>query len=93
DRCVITCNTNLRPFDERKPRDPSGIRLGTPALTTRGMGPDEMRQVAAWILRALKNPADETVVATTRREVADRAEQVPVPAARLETGRLETAAR
>jgi glycine hydroxymethyltransferase len=93
DRCGITCNKNMIPFDERKPMDPSGIRLGTPALTTRGMGPDEMRQVAAWILRALKNPADETVVATTRREVAELAEQFPVPAARLEAGRLETASR
>ena len=93
DRCGITCNKNMIPFDERKPMDPSGIRLGTPALTTRGMGPDEMRQVAAWILRALRNPADETIVAATRREVAELAEQFPAPAARLDAGRLETAAR
>jgi glycine hydroxymethyltransferase len=65
-------------------RDPSGIRLGTPALTTRGMGADEMRRIAAWILRALKSPGDAAVVATTRREVAELAEQFPVPAARLE---------
>ncbi|RLS48416.1 MAG: serine hydroxymethyltransferase [Planctomycetota bacterium] len=84
DRCGITCNKNMIPFDERKPMDPSGIRLGTPALTTRGLGTPEMKQVAAWILKVLKNPESEQVIATTRREVADLAEQFPVPAAKLE---------
>jgi len=84
DRCGITCNKNMIPYDERKPVDPSGIRLGTPALTTRGMGADEMRRIAGWILRALKSPDDATVVESTRREVAELAEQFPVPAARLE---------
>jgi glycine hydroxymethyltransferase len=84
DRCGITCNKNMIPYDERKPMDPSGIRLGTPALTTRGMGTEEMKRIAAWILRALKAPQDATVVETTRREVAELAEQYPVPAARLE---------
>ncbi len=84
DRCGITCNKNMIPFDERKPMDPSGIRLGTPALTTRGLGTPEMKQVAAWILKVLKNPESEQVIATTRREVAELAEQVPVPAAKLE---------
>ncbi|NDC54980.1 MAG: serine hydroxymethyltransferase, partial [Planctomycetia bacterium] len=84
DRCGITCNKNMIPFDERKPMDPSGIRLGTPALTTRGMGADQMKQIAAWILRVLKSPADEKLVAATKGEVADLAEQFPVPAAKLE---------
>ena len=84
DRCGITCNKNMIPFDERKPMDPSGIRLGTPALTTRGLGVDEMKQVAAWILQVLKNPESEQVIATTRRDVAELAEQYPVPAAKLE---------
>jgi len=84
DRCGITCNKNMIPFDERKPMDPSGIRLGTPALTTRGLGAAEMRQVAAWILKVLKNPEDEAVIAATRRDVAEMAEQFPAPAARLE---------
>ena len=83
DRCGITCNKNMIPYDERKPMDPSGIRLGTPALTTRGMGVDEMKRIAAWILRVLKNPADESLVETTKREVAELAEQFPAPAARL----------
>ena len=84
DRCGITCNKNMIPYDERKPVDPSGIRLGTPALTTRGMGPDEMEQVATWILRVLKAPEDKQVLETTRREVAELAEQYPVPAAKVD---------
>jgi glycine hydroxymethyltransferase len=91
DRCGITCNKNMIPYDERKPVDPSGIRLGTPALTTRGMGADEMRRVADWILRVLKAPEDEQVITNTRREVAELAEQFPVPAARL-TERQEVVA-
>jgi len=86
DRCGITCNKNMIPYDERKPMDPSGIRLGTPALTTRGMGRDEMRRIAQWILRALKSAGDAGVVESTRREVAELAEQFPVPAARLQAG-------
>jgi len=94
DRCGITCNKNMIPFDERKPMDPSGIRLGTPALTTRGMGTAEMEQVAVWILQALKSPTDSQVVATIKRDVAELAEQFPVPAAKLEMPiKLETAAR
>ena len=58
DRCGITCNKNMIPYDERKPMDPSGIRLGTPAITTRGMGTDEMQRIAAWILAALKGADD-----------------------------------
>ncbi|RLS33628.1 MAG: serine hydroxymethyltransferase [Planctomycetota bacterium] len=84
DRCGITCNKNMIPFDQRKPMDPSGIRLGTPALTTRGLGTAEMKQVAAWILRVLKAPEDETLITATRRDVAELAEQFPVPAAKLE---------
>ena len=86
DRCWITCNKNMIPFDERKPMDPSGIRLGTPALTTRGMGTDEMRQIARWILAVLAAPEEEAVLAATKREVVEMADQFPVPAARLEAG-------
>ena len=84
DRCGITCNKNMIPYDERKPMDPSGIRLGTPALTTRGMGRDEMKRIARWILQVLKSHDDATVVDSTRREVASLAEQFPVPAAKFE---------
>jgi len=93
DRCGITCNKNMIPFDQRKPMDPSGIRLGTPALTTRGMGEAEMKQIAAWILRVLKSPGDAHVISTTKGDVAELAEQFPVPAAKLEIGRLETVSR
>jgi len=93
DRCGITCNKNMIPFDQRKPMDPSGIRLGTPALTTRGMGAAEMKQIAAWILRVLKSPSDEQVISTTKGDVAELAEQFPVPAAKLDAGRLETVSR
>ena len=84
DRCGITCNKNMIPYDERKPVDPSGIRLGTPALTTRGMGTDEMEQVGSWILQVLKSPEDKQVIESTRREVSELADQYPVPAARLD---------
>ena len=84
DRCGITCNKNMIPYDARKPVDPSGIRLGTPALTTRGMGVDEMQQVATWILRVLKSPEDKQVLESTRREVSELAEQYPVPAAKMD---------
>ena len=71
------------PYDERKPMDPSGIRIGTPALSTRGMGPDEMRTIAGWILRTLKSPNDEAALAIIRQEVSQLCQQFPVPAAKL----------
>ena len=55
-KCGITVNKNMIPFDQRKPLDPSGIRIGTPALTTRGMGPTEMRTIGDWFLEALHTP-------------------------------------
>ncbi len=81
--CGITVNKNMIPFDERKPMDPSGIRVGTPALTTRGMGVAEMKQIAAWMLASLKAPDDTSLHTRIRGEIFDLCEQFPVPAARL----------
>jgi glycine hydroxymethyltransferase len=82
DRCGITVNKNMIPFDERKPMDPSGIRVGTPALTTRGMGIAEMKRIADWMLAVLKNPADEALVTRIRSEVRELCQHFPAPAAR-----------
>jgi len=83
EACAITVNKNMIPFDERKPVDPSGIRIGTPALTTRGMGPAQMRTIGAWMLEALKNPEDSAVQQRIRGEVGELCRQFPVPAAAL----------
>jgi len=84
EACGITVNKNMIPYDERKPMDPSGIRIGTPALTTRGMGQDEMRTIGRWMLEALKTPDDEAVQRRIRGQVSELCQQFPVPAAALE---------
>ena len=83
DRCGITVNKNMIPYDERKPVDPSGIRVGTPALTTRGMGTDEMRTIGGWMLAALRAPDDGAVLERIRGEISTLCQQFPVPAAAL----------
>jgi glycine hydroxymethyltransferase len=79
-RAGITVNKNLIPFDTRKPMDPSGIRMGTPALTTRGMRTDAIRQVAAWIVATLAEPDNATLAARIRGEIQEFARDYPVPA-------------
>lgn len=87
----ITVNKNLVPYDERKPDDPSGIRVGTPALTSRGMGEDEMRLVARWMLEALRAPEDAAVHERIRGEVRDLCTHFPVPAAALNEAEIAAA--
>jgi glycine hydroxymethyltransferase len=79
EHCGVTVNMNMIPFDERKPLDPSGIRIGTPALTTRGMGTDEMKMVGEWILESLRHPDDATVHERIRGEVSELCRQFPAP--------------
>ena len=86
DRCGITVNMNMIPFDTRKPLDPSGIRIGSPALTTRGLGPDQFRQVGHWIVAALKAHDNEDALARIHAEVQEFASAFPVPAGMAATG-------
>jgi glycine hydroxymethyltransferase len=79
DAAGITVNKNMIPFDTRAPLDPSGIRIGTPALTTRGMKEPEMRTIAAWIGEVLANPADAAAQERTRNKVRELGEQFPAP--------------
>lgn len=82
DKCGITVNMNMIPFDTRKPLDPSGIRIGTPALTTRGMGTDEMKTVGNWILEALRGADDSAVLERIKANVEELTREFPVPSDR-----------
>src|SRR5204862_6663360 len=80
DAAGITVNKNMIPFDPRKPLDPSGVRIGTPALTTRGMKEAEMRQIAKWITDVLAHPSDAAVATRVRGAVTELCKQYPAPA-------------
>jgi len=80
----ITVNKNAIPFDVNPPMKPSGIRLGTPALTTRGMKEKEMVQVGGWIAEALNNHKDSAALARIRRQVHEFVEAFPLYARRRE---------
>ena len=74
----ITANKNMVPFDDKSPFVTSGLRLGTPAMTTRGFGPDEFARVAELIDRVLQRPADEEVQAVVKQEVNALCDQFPL---------------
>lgn len=76
----VTVNKNLIPFDQRKPLDPSGIRMGTAALTTRSMDESAIRQVAGYIVEALKAPTDDAHLSKIASSVAEMLKSYPVPA-------------
>jgi glycine hydroxymethyltransferase len=81
DRAGLETNYNTVPYDTRKPFDPSGVRIGTPAVTSRGMGPAEMDAIAGWfdeVVEAAKK-GDEQTIERVRKEVADLTAQFPAP--------------
>jgi glycine hydroxymethyltransferase len=81
DRAGVELNYNTVPYDPRKPFDPSGIRLGTPAVTTRGMAPDDMPRIAAWIDAAVEaaKREDEAALEATAAEVREFTSAFPIP--------------
>jgi glycine hydroxymethyltransferase len=81
DKSGITCNKNTVPFETRSPMDPSGIRLGTPAITTRGMKEAEMKMIAGWINDVVNNWQNETKLAEIRIAVKTLCNKFPVPGA------------
>jgi len=79
DAVSITTNKQIIPDDPNPPLRPSGVRLGTPAATTRGMNEDEMKRLAGWMVSALKNHGDEAKLTSIRGEVEEMCTQFPVP--------------
>lgn len=78
DQAGICSNKNMIPFDSRSPFDPSGIRLGTPAVTTRGMKDSEMELIGAWISEVLNNIDDSSVLSSVREKVLSLCRKFPI---------------
>ena len=79
DRAGLVVNSNTVPFDPRTPFDPSGIRIGTPAVTSRGMGVGEMKRIGAWIDTVVTHHADDAVLERVAGEVKEMCAQFPAP--------------
>jgi glycine hydroxymethyltransferase len=88
----ITVNKNAIPFDTNPPMKPSGIRIGSPAVTTRGMKEGEMRQIAHWISEALDHRTDPAVLAKIRKQVLGLADEFPLYAERRARAQAEVRA-
>jgi glycine hydroxymethyltransferase len=78
ERVLITCNKNMVPGDKRSPFVTSGVRLGTPAVTTRGFKESETKTMAQLIARALKNSQDAGILEKVKTDVRDLCRQFPV---------------
>lgn len=78
DRAYITVNKNMIPFDPQKPMVTSGIRIGTPALTTRGMKQNEMKQIGNWIADILESKLDEATIESVRNKVGELVKAFPL---------------
>ncbi len=89
ERAAITVNKNAIPFDTQPPMKASGIRVGTPALTTRGMKEEEMRQIALWISEVLEQPDSESVQKSVRSRVEKLCENFPIYENRLMRSRAQ----
>jgi len=79
DAAGIVCNYNTVPYDPRRPFSPSGIRLGTPAVTSRGMGASEMKQIGKWMDDAIAHASDEAALARIAGEVREMCRRFPAP--------------
>jgi glycine hydroxymethyltransferase len=79
DKIGITINKNMIPDDPRKPFDPSGVRIGVPAITTRGMKEKEVKIIANWINEAIKNHTDEKKLLQIKKEVIKLCKKFPLP--------------
>jgi len=75
----ITLNKNMVPYDPRSPFDPSGVRIGTPAITSRGMKEEEMKKIAKWIDRAIKMKNKPAEIKKIKNEIKEFCEDFPVP--------------
>ncbi len=79
DKVGITLNKNSIPYDFRPPSDPSGVRIGTPAVTTRGFQVTEMKKIAGWTDKAIKNKNNDKELARIKKEVVSLCQKFPVP--------------